>query len=184
MREKGNGRLHRAHRFLIFVLFFVAACAGRDEPAYLPPTAVSQAAGQGAPVQTLPASTARSEEQTATPGATPTPACASGLAFLSDLTIPDGTVVAPQELLDKRWQIENSGTCNWDASYSLRLIAGPDLGAPSEQALFPARSGTQATVRMFFTAPAEPGTYRSAWQAFDPQGEPFGDPFFVEVVVE
>ena len=57
------------------------------------------------------------------------------------------------------------------------------MGASTEQALFPARSGTQALVRISFTAPEEPGAYRSAWQAFDPQDQPFGDPFFIEVIV-
>jgi hypothetical protein len=36
---------------------------------------------------------------------------------------------------------------------------------------------------MVFTAPSEAGTYRSAWQAHDPSGEPFGDLFFIEFVV-
>jgi hypothetical protein len=35
-----------------------------------------------------------------------------------------------------------------------------------------------------FKAPSEPGSYRSAWQAYNPQGEPFGDPFFIDFVVE
>jgi hypothetical protein len=57
------------------------------------------------------------------------------------------------------------------------------MGVPDEQALFPARAGTEFEVRMQFTAPQEPGTYRSAWQAFDAQDQAFGDPFFIEVVV-
>jgi hypothetical protein len=53
-----------------------------------------------------------------------------------------------------------------------------------EQALYPARSGTQVELRIVFTAPNEPGIYRSAWQAHDPEGQPFGDQFFIEIVVE
>jgi hypothetical protein len=117
------------------------------------------------------------------PRFTPTPVCTPNLTFLSDLTIPDGTQVAPGATLDKRWQVENSGSCNWDANYRVKLIAGEQMGAPAEQALYPARSGTQATLRILFTAPTQPGTYRSAWQAFDPNGQPFGDVFFIEVVV-
>ncbi|HEX7973851.1 MAG TPA: NBR1-Ig-like domain-containing protein [Anaerolineales bacterium] len=113
---------------------------------------------------------------------TPAP-CLNSLNYLEDLTLPDRTVVAPGQSLDKRWQVENTGSCNWDERYQLRLIAGPNLGAAAEQPLYPARSGMQAVLRILFTAPAEPGTYRSAWQAHDPQGRPFGDPFFIEVVV-
>lgn len=115
---------------------------------------------------------------------TPTLECTNILAFASDLTIPDGTIVQPGEELEKRWQVRNSGTCNWDETYRIVLTGGPALGAPVEQALFPARSGTEAKVRMIFTAPEEPGTYRSAWQALDPSGQPFGDLIFIEIVVE
>jgi hypothetical protein len=102
---------------------------------------------------------------------------------VEDLSIPDGTLVTPGQRLDKRWRVENNGTCNWDERYRVKLIAGPPLGAPEEQALYPARAGTQAEVRILFTAPQETGTYRSAWQAFSPDGLPFGDPFFIEVTV-
>jgi hypothetical protein len=150
---------------------------------YLPPTAAAQPAGF---VQQLPAATgspAVSADPTDLPQTSPTPACTAGLTFVSDLTIPDGTIVAPGETLDKRWQVENSGTCNWDSGFSLRLVAGPDLGAPVEQGLFPARSGTGTRIRILFTAPQEPGTYRSEWQAFDPAGNPFGDSFYIEIAV-
>ncbi len=113
----------------------------------------------------------------------PTPACSNSLWFLEDLTIPDGTLVTPGERLDKRWQVKNNGSCNWDSGYQVRLIAGPGMGVPVQQALYPALSGTEVVMRMIFTAPDEAGTYRSAWRAYDPQGEVFGDPFFIEVLV-
>lgn len=111
------------------------------------------------------------------------PVCTNTLWFFQDLTIPDGTQVSPGERLDKRWLVQNAGTCNWDERYKIRLEAGPNMGVPAEQGLFPARSGLEITVRMNFIAPEEPGTYRSAWQAYDPDSVPFGDPFFIEVVV-
>lgn len=115
---------------------------------------------------------------------TATPACSNNLSYITDLTIPDGTVVTAGETIDKRWQVKNSGTCNWDQSYHFRLTAGSELGASNEQALFPARSGTEFPLRILFTAPQEPGTYRSAWQAIDPEGQSFGDPVFIEVNVQ
>ena len=116
--------------------------------------------------------------------ATPTVKCKDLLTFISDLTIPDGTVVSPDSTLDKRWEVENSGNCNWDENYRIRLIAGPQLSAQKEQALYPARSGTRAIIRFVFKAPLELGSYRSAWQAFNPRGEPFGDPFFIDILVQ
>ena len=113
-----------------------------------------------------------------------TPQCSDLLTYLEDLTIPDGTVVQPGDVLDKRWLIQNNGSCNWNENYRLKLVSGPALGVPEEQALYPARGGTQAVIRILFKAPNEPGLQRSAWQAFTPQGEAFGDPIYIEISIE
>jgi hypothetical protein len=113
-----------------------------------------------------------------------TPTCTDNLTFVRDVTIPDGTVVAPGSLLDKQWLIQNSGDCNWDSGYHLRLISGNALGASTDQALYPARSGTQATERILFTAPQEAGEFISEWQAFNSNGIAFGESFFIKIVVQ
>ncbi|HVN53781.1 MAG TPA: NBR1-Ig-like domain-containing protein [Anaerolineaceae bacterium] len=161
----------------LLIACFLSACTGQSptpngnpEGFYRPPTLVasSTAARATAPPPSLP---------------TPTPPCVDNLAFQSDLSIPDGTQVDPGADLVKKWSVRNSGTCNWDSRYRIRLIAGPELGAAKDQALFPARSGSEAAIQMEFKAPSDPGSYRSAWQAHSPSGEPFGDPFFIEIVV-
>jgi hypothetical protein len=156
----------------------LAACSGQAAPTlYNPPTRES-------PITITSQTSPPEEPGTPSPQASPSPACTPGLAFLEDITIPDGTPVNQGETLDKRWLVENIGSCNWDELFGLKLIAGPSMAAQSEYALFPARSGTQAEIRILFTAPQEPGVHRSAWQAFDHQGELFGDPIFIEVVVQ
>jgi hypothetical protein len=142
-------------------------------PPYMPPTRVI-----ASPTPIPPPISTAVERSTITP-----PPCTNVLSFIDDLTILDGSIVAPGEMLDKRWQVENSGTCNWDERYRLRLIAGSNLGSPSELALYPARSGTPAEIRIMFTAPEEAGPYRSAWQAYGPDSEPFGDQIFIDIVV-
>ncbi len=119
-----------------------------------------------------------------TPRTTPVIACVDKLSFINDQTIPDGTVVSPNSTLDKRWEVENSGNCNWDERYHIRLIGGPALGTNPVQPLFPARSGTRVIIRILMTAPAETGSYHSAWQAYNPADEAFGDPFFIDIVVK
>jgi hypothetical protein len=64
-------------------------------PTLLPATPIIQA-------------TATSDSSAFYPTATPT--CSDGLTFIEDLTIPDGAFVAPGEVLDKRWQVKNSGS--------------------------------------------------------------------------
>jgi hypothetical protein len=155
----------------------LTACASDDQAT--PTPAVYRPPTQAVTSTPLPVTTPEAEIERPTPE----PACTNALWFFQDLTIPDGTQVSPGERLDKRWLVQNAGTCNWDQRYEIRLEAGPTMGVPATQALFPARSGLDVTIRMNFIAPDEPGTYRSAWQAYDPDGQPFGDPFFIEVVV-
>ena len=162
---------------IVGIFLLLMACSAEIEPSptqgiYRPPT-------QAVTDTPLPVTTPEIEVERPTPE----PACTNALWFFQDLTLPDGTQVSPGERLDKRWLVQNAGTCNWDARYQIRLEAGPNMGVPAVQALFPARGGLELTIRMNFIAPDEPGTYRSAWQAYDPDGQSFGDPFFIEVEV-
>ena len=172
----------RYYRLLIFVfiLLLLAACGGLETIStptvtlYKPPTVDPLA------VQLQETEAAK---LTAESLPTPTPACTNGLEFVEDITVEDGSVVSPGQRLDKRWKVLNAGSCNWDVDYEVGLIAGPAMNVPNTQALFPALSGTAVEIHMVFTAPDEPGSYRSAWQAFDPNGNPFGDPFFIDIQV-
>ncbi len=122
-------------------------------------------------------------------GSAPTPLptrqtnCENHLEFLDDLTIPDGTEVLPGEKITKQWLIKNTGSCNWNSSYSLQLISGLVLGAEKVQGLYPARQSTKAILEITFSAPDNPGRYNSWWQAYDSDGNRFGDPFYVEIAV-
>jgi hypothetical protein len=161
--------------FFVFTLSCLAACGGRAPAAtaFQLPTAIADPAPVGFSTASIPTSTT-------------TPSCTNNLLFLQDLTIPDDTEVAPGSSLDKQWQVQNNGTCNWDGRYRLRLVSGDALGAPVEQALFPARSASQIVIRITFTAPGSNGTettYTSEWQAYDPQGYAFGDSFFIRIKV-
>ncbi len=114
---------------------------------------------------------------------TPTPPCTDGLAYVQDLTIPDGTNFAPGQPIDKQWLVTNSGTCNWDYRYRLKFVGGDAMAAAPLQALYPARAGTQATIRIVFTAPQQAGLYESQWQAMNPDGLTFGDAFYIQIAV-
>jgi hypothetical protein len=161
--------------FLLPILFLVSGCSTPTESqefVYVPPTpAVAQATATSTPTAE------------ASPAATARLACENNLIYVQDLSIPDGTLAEPGALLDKRWEVRNGGSCNWDEHYQLRLISGEALQAEPVQKLFPARSATNLILRINFVAPADSGVYRSAWQAYDPDGNPFGDPIFIEIAV-
>jgi hypothetical protein len=162
----------------VLVSFLLSACGGNGTPP--PPTMINQT--------DTPSFVTLIPTETPTPTYfilyTPTAICISGLTFINDVTIPDFSIMAPGTSLDKQWLVQDSGSCNWDNRYRIRLIAGDGMGASPEQALFPARSGTQATLRIIFTAPNISGQYLSEWQAFDPLGVPFGDTFFIKIIVQ
>lgn len=166
---------------LFWTAFLMVACSGQATPTiYLP---AEQSTPQLGTTPTAPTSPQEATAETDLPLPTPSPDCSSNLLYLEDITIPDGTQTRPQETIDKRWLVQNNGTCNWDRRFSLRLIAGSEMGASPDIALFPARSGRQVEIQIQFIAPLEPGLHRSAWQAADPQGNLFGDTVFIEIEV-
>jgi hypothetical protein len=156
----------------LVLLVLLPACS--QPPAvglYLPPTPAVNATPPSPPTASLPAPTAALE-------------CSNDLTGLSDLTLPDGTLVAAGSTLDKQWLVQNSGSCDWDAAYRLRFVSGDVMGAASDQPLYPARAGHQAVIRIVFTAPTDPGNYLSVWQAVGPDGTPFGEVIYIKVTVQ
>lgn len=139
-------------------------------PPFIPPVASPSPVPQTDPVQRSTEPAKRS--------------CSNQLQFVDDLSIPDGTRTDSGKELKKRWLIENTGTCDWNRAYSLRLVSGSPLDAPEVQKLYPARPGSRVIIQITFTAPSDPGNYATTWQAFDPSGQRFGDPFFMEITVE
>lgn len=170
--------------FIFIFLWLITACAPTSTPTpFRPPTKSGPTAilSTTTPVPQLFIPTFESSPTPTIP--TAIPPCTDNLTFVNDATVPDGTIISPGASIDKQWIVSNSGSCNWDARYRLKWIGGDTLGA-AEQALFPARAGTQATLRVIFIAPNEIGNYESAWQAYGPDGAAFGDPVYVKIVVE
>ncbi len=184
----GNKGVSSASSALVRVLFLsallLASCTPQATPTlFVPPTDLPPTPIVTTPVSSPTAAPTVTASPTPTPVAvSPTP-CTNDLQFVQDVTVPDGTSVTPGEQVDKQWLITNAGTCNWDASYRLKLITGDAMSAPTEESLYPARAGTQATVRIIFTAPQAAGNYTSAWQAFAPDGTAFGQALTMQINV-
>lgn len=178
MHIRSSSGYNRQALFFAF-LITLNACAPSTTPTFfVPPTEP--------PKLVLITATAVTAAVTAIPtliAPTATPACTNNLTFMQDLTIPDGTIVTPGQSIDKQWVVNNSGTCNWDFRYRLKLISGDPMGAANEQTLYPARAGTKATLRIVFVAPQNSGTYQSAWQAYAPDGTSFGTAIYMQIKV-
>jgi len=130
---------------------------------------------------------------TNTPGPiTPTipPSACDKVQYVSDVTVPDGTVMQPGAQFTKTWRLKNIGTCAWSTSYQLVFFSGEKMGAASSAA-FPksvAVSGT-VDVSISMTAPSAAGSYRGYWMFKNANGALFGlgaqgnQPWWVDIKV-
>ena len=121
---------------------------------------------------------------TATTGlaAAPTGGC-DVMTFVSDVTVPDGEEMSPNENFTKTWELKNDGTCEWTTAYTVAFDSGDQMGGPSSQPLTAAVApGATGQISVELVAPATPGTYSSYWVIRNNAGQIFGS-FFVQIKV-
>jgi hypothetical protein len=110
--------------------------------------------------------------------------CQNDAEFVSDVTVPDGTHLAPGEFFLKTWRLRNIGTCTWGDGYRFAFLAGDRLNGPRSTPLDAAvEPGGDIEVTVPLIAPRSAGTYRGQWTMFAPDGTPFGTRPYVMIVV-
>jgi hypothetical protein len=120
---------------------------------------------------------------TNTPVATATTYC-NIMQFVTDVTIPDGTVEAPGAVFTKTWRLKNVGTCAWTPSYAIVFSDGNSMNGPSTQALVGnVNPGQTIDISVNLTAPATPSDYTGNWKIRDASGVLFGK-FYVQIKVQ
>ena len=136
-------------------------------------------------------------EASGDPTATKAPTTQSGNCtlkadYVTDITVSDGTVLAPGESFTKTWQIMNSGTCVWGDGYTVYFQGGDNLSAPESTSLthgISVAEGTLINVSVNLTAPSIEGEYTANFLFKDPSGKVFGigsngsSPVYVNIVV-
>ena len=137
---------------------------------------------QSAPTQTPlpPTATPVPATNTPVPTATTVPATApvtycDWMAFVTDITVPDGTNFQPGETFTKIWRIKNRGTCTWTPDYMLVFNGGDQMGGTTSVRL-PGyvAPGQSIDISVTFTAPTNPGSYRGYWTLRNTSGTLFG----------
>jgi len=123
---------------------------------------------------------------TNTLAATPTlkitvPTCDNSV-FVTDVTIPDNTVVTPGQAFTKTWSLKNVGTCNWSTSYKVVFLSGTQMGGIAT-AIPAVTSGHADNISVNLVAPITKGTYTGTWILQNGAGQSFGASFTVVVVV-
>ncbi|HLO32109.1 MAG TPA: NBR1-Ig-like domain-containing protein [Anaerolineales bacterium] len=144
------------------------------------------------PNTAVPANTAM---PTAFPTAVPASVgCTDSAKFVSDVTIPDNSVVASNTAFTKTWRLKNTGTCTWDNNYLVAYISGTTMSqqpgywiVQQGQTVVP---GQTVDVSVGMTAPVDSGNYASYWglKKVDGQFMPIqrganGTSFYVKIKV-
>jgi len=97
------------------------------------------------------------------------------LAHLENETFPDQTSFSPGEQFEKKWTIQNVGSCTWDTSYSLVFVGGETMNANSPiQFNHTVVPNETIELKIQFSAPQEEGYYEGFWKLQNNLGEQFG----------
>jgi len=121
---------------------------------------------------------------TATPSSTTVPLPPAKAAnFLSDTSVPDGTVVAARQILLKGWLLYNSGRVGWGHKWSITQTSGKSFGALDHFPLPPTAPCRTVNLLIALRAPARAGSYASSWRLQDAHGHAFGDRLTIKIVV-
>jgi hypothetical protein len=99
---------------------------------------------------------------TNTPLVTPTSNC-NVAQFITDVTIPDGTVMPPGNVFTKKWRFKNIGSCTW-TGFSLVFDSGDAMNGPASKAISTVNPGQEIDLEVQLTAPATVGNYRGYWR--------------------
>ncbi|MGB8213058.1 MAG: NBR1-Ig-like domain-containing protein [Anaerolineales bacterium] len=173
---------------LILAVSALSACGGTPQPPTATPvdvTAIYIAAAQTIIAQftqnapTITPTPLFTDTSTATltpalPSATPTVTQCENAAFVSDVTIPDGTTLAVNQAFTKTWQVQNTGTCTWIAGFYLGYAYGETLGGLSVPLTAAVAPGQTVDLSVNLRVPAKTGKLTGVWTLFDNRGVRFG----------
>ncbi len=160
----------------------VATAAALTVQAQLATAAPATATFTPVPFPTIPPVVTTVPPTNTVPAATATSSC-DVAQFVTDVTIPDNTVVASGDTFTKTWRLKNTGTCSWTPSYAVVFVSGAQMNGPAVQALAGnVNPGQTVDVTVNLTAPTANGTYTGHWALRNAAGVLFSK-FYVQIVV-
>ncbi|PKI59089.1 protein JOKA2 isoform X2 [Punica granatum] len=108
--------------------------------------------------------------------------------FVSDVTIMDGTVMAPSTPFTKIWRMRNNGNFDWVSGTRLVWIGGDNFSEKDSVEIEVPPQGVhldeELDIALDFVAPASPGRYISYWRMASPSGHKFGQRVWVLIQVD
>jgi Ig-like domain from next to BRCA1 gene len=177
---------------LIFLGLALSACmptvvAATPSPEFTKTVAPSPSATIPAFTATsLPTSTplpSATTTQTVTASSTSFSQGCDGSAYVRDVTIRDGTKLAPGETFTKTWELKNTGSCAWGKTYSMTFVSGDDMNGFDTEIHQFVKPGDTAEISVSLTAPDDAGTYTGYWILANKNGTPFGAKVYAQIIV-
>lgn len=98
------------------------------------------------------------------------------IEFISDATIPDGTLMTPENEFIKTWRLKNSGTCAWTSGYALIFDHGDQMDGDTTVQFTSGevKPGEAVDISVRLTAPEAEGSYQGHWKLRSDSNEIFG----------
>ena len=132
------------------------------------------------PVSTGAVSTLPSPAQ---PAVSPTVSCYQ-LKYVSDVSIPDNTPMAPGQTFTKTWKVQNTGSCVWDTGFKFAFTGGESMNGATYILPSPVAVNSEIEISIAMTVPTDKtGALRSNWRMSTAGGQFFGDEVYVLIVV-
>merc|ERR1712137_804182 len=106
--------------------------------------------------------------------------------FVRDVTIFDGTEMAPGTSFTKIWTVRNDGTHEWPEDVKLQCVGGDELQAPHRVKLQhhgKVALGSEVQLAVDLVAPQRAGRYIAYFRLISPSGKKFGQRIWCTVNV-
>jgi next-to-BRCA1 protein 1 len=103
--------------------------------------------------------------------------------FVTDVTIPDGTTLNPNQQYFKIWRLRNEGTESWPAGTRLEFVGGDKVSTQDWVAVPIVNPNEETDISVGITAPTKPGRYVSYWRLCQRDGSRFGQRVWVDFFV-
>lgn len=111
------------------------------------------------------------------------PPSADAAQYIVDLTLPDGSIVSPEQSLTKTWRLQNTGTTTWGAGYNLVFVSGEQMGAPLDTGISSTSPNQTVDISVPFMAPTSEGAHSAYFHLRNSQGTYFGPRIWVKINV-
>lgn len=140
-----------------------------------------------ATVTPLITSTPVSSTPAAPPKATSQASCDNS-EYVADVSIPDGYLALPGEIMTKTWSLKNLGPCTWDQDYALTFAYGGEgtnwnTSKPAYLS-YVVQPGQTAEISVNLAAPTAKGEYGAFFRLMNNKGVYFGTYVSIYIKVE